>query len=173
MSPILAGMLTVLCATQDADPTQRIMQRIDAELQDYRRKLVGEIRRTILEELERARAGSKPERPEGPRHGLVPETPKPSNTPVLLGISVDEFTDEDRKALKVPGGMKIAGVRGPAKKAGVRAGDILLEIDGDPVTERTIGGTLSRYAPGDAAKLTVLRDGKRQTLKVVFSERQP
>ena len=176
MLPLLAAALSMTCAVQDGDPTPRIMERIDAELQEYRRRLVGEIRRTILEELERARAGQAPKSKPKPKPKDAPK-PEPDSKPkgesrVLLGISVDDFTDAERRALDVPGGLKIADVRGPAKAAGMRAGDILLEIGGKPVTERNIVDLLSRYAPGDTAKLTVLREGSRKTLNVTFAGRE-
>ena len=51
MIAILVGFLAVVPAVQDGDPTQRIMDRIDRELREYRRRLVIEVRKTILEEL--------------------------------------------------------------------------------------------------------------------------
>ena len=172
MISILVGILSVVPAVQDGDPTQRIMKRIDQELREYRRRMVVEVRKTILEELQRAKARvPQPRKPE-PKAEPGPAEPPARENPVLLGITVDDFTDAERKALDVPGGLKIAGVRGPAQEAGVRAGDILLEIGGEPVTERNIVELLSRYDPGDQAELTVLRKGKRRMLKVVFSERK-
>ena len=167
MIAILVGFLTVVPAVQDGDPTQRIMDRIELELRKYRLRLVMEVRKTILDELKRAEARvPKPD----PKPKSESADPPVRENRVFLGITVDDFTDAERKALDVPGGMKIAGVRGPALKAGVRAGDILLEIGGKPVTERNIVELLSRYEPGDKVDLTVLRKGKRSTLKVVFSK---
>ena len=167
MIAILVGFLTVVPAVQDGDVTQRIMDRIDLELRGYSRRLIMEVRKTIREELER----TKSRVPKAdPKPKSESEDPPVRENRVFLGITVDDFTDAERKALDVPGGMKIAGVRGPAQKAGVRAGDVLLEIGGKPVTEGNIVELLSRYHPGDKADLTVLRKGKRSTLKVVFSE---
>ena len=163
MIAILAGFLTVVPAVQDGDLTQRIMDRIDTELREYRLRLFAEVRKTIREELRRAE--SRLEKDE-------PADPPARGVRVFLGITVDEFTDAERKALDVPGGLKIAGVRGPAQKAGVRAGDVLLEIGGTSVTERNIVKTLSRYAPGDKASLEVLRSGERRTLTVGFAGRK-
>ena len=160
MIAILVGFLTVVPAVQDGDLTQRIMDRIDAELREYRMRLVGQVKKTILEELQRAKSRVPKDEPADPPAG---------ENRVFLGITVDEFTEAERKALNVPGGMKIAGVRGPAQKAGVRAGDVLLEIGGKPVTERNIVKILSRYAPGDKAPLKVLRSGEQHTLEVVFA----
>jgi serine protease Do len=90
----------------------------------------------------------------------------------MLGLTADDFTDAERKSLGVGGGIKVASVRGPAEQAGIKAGDVLLELGGTPVTEETIGRTLEKFQPGDQAEAVLIRDKKRMTVKVTLAERK-
>ena len=91
---------------------------------------------------------------------------------VLLGIVADDMTDAERKALGIGGGIKVAGVRGPALDAGIKMGDILVEFDGEPVTEDRIGDLLSKHQPGDRVPVKVLRAKQTVKLTVVLGERK-
>ena len=53
--------------------------------------------------------------------------------PGQLGLSLRALTPEERQQARVDQGMVIAKVGGPAAKAGIEAGDLLLEINGKPV----------------------------------------
>lgn len=59
----------------------------------------------------------------------------------------------------------------PAAKAGIKEGDIITKFDGQPVNEENpLNSYINKKKPGDAATLTVLRDGKEQQIKVTFEE---
>ncbi len=137
---------------------KRILDRVEREIRESHDRLRAEIRAIIRAEV--ARAGDK--------------TPpaSPARKKVMLGVTADDFTDAERKALGVGGGIKVAAVRGPADQAGLKPGDILLELGGTPVTEETIGKTLEKYQPGDTAEAVVLRDKKRMTVKITLAERK-
>ena len=61
---------------------------------------------------------------------------------------------------------------GPADKAGLKAGDVVAEVDGAPVTDvRAVGKLISDHKPGDEVTLKVLRDGKEQQVKVKVGKR--
>ncbi|HEV3231236.1 MAG TPA: trypsin-like peptidase domain-containing protein [Candidatus Dormibacteraeota bacterium] len=62
---------------------------------------------------------------------------------------------------------------GPAEKAGVKQGDIVVSIDGTDVgVDNTVIGILSHHKVGDKVKLSVLRYGSsRQTIEVTLGER--
>jgi S1-C subfamily serine protease len=161
--PALVALLAAAgtaAAQQDDERTKRILDRVEKEIRDSETRLRDEIRALIRAELRKESTPSaKPE----------PETPRRR---VLLGVTADEFTDAERKALGVGGGIKVGDVRGPAEKAGLKAGDILLELDGKPVTEETVGRVLETKKPGDEVEATLLRGAKREKVRIQLAERK-
>jgi serine protease Do len=91
-----------------------------------------------------------------------------------LGIRFQPLTADLAKSfgLDTDKGALIANVDKdtPAEKAGLKAGDIILEYDGKPIIE---GNELPRYVamtPIDKkVKLSIFRDGKRQEVGVVIA----
>ncbi len=161
MTTLAALAVSLLASAGFQDPQdprmKRIVERVEREIRDSHERLRGQIRDIIRAEL--ARVGPAPD-------------PAPARKKVLLGVTADDFTDAERKALGVGGGIKVAAVRGPAEQAGIKAGDVLVELGGAAVTEETIVRTLEKYQPGDSAEAVVLREGKRTTLKITFAERK-
>ena len=51
-----------------------------------------------------------------------------------LGVAVRPLTPDERAQANVSGGLLVEQVSGPAAKAGVEAGDIVLALDGQPVS---------------------------------------
>ncbi len=95
-----------------------------------------------------------------------------------LGVTLQGGTiDEDTSAaLGIPKnqGELIAGVEpsGPAAKAGLRAGDVVVKVNGQAVTpDQTLSYLVSNVKPGSTARLDVLRDGKPVTLSVTAAPR--
>lgn len=61
-------------------------------------------------------------------------------------------------------GIKLTGVRAgsPAEQAGLKAGDIIVELAGKPVTDlQTYADALYSHKPGETVKIVFLREGKR------------
>ena len=59
-----------------------------------------------------------------------------------------------------------------AEKAGLRAGDVLVAFDGEPVTDlRGYSTLLKSKQPGDTVEVTVLRDGEEKTVTATLGER--
>lgn len=63
---------------------------------------------------------------------------------------------------------------GPADKAGMKAGDLIVELAGVPVKNvETYAQTLYAQEPGKEIDIVVLRDGERKTLKVKLGSKAP
>jgi serine protease Do len=61
---------------------------------------------------------------------------------------------------------------GPADRAGVRQGDVVVSVAGQPVTpDQTLAYLVSRQAIGTRIPLEILRDGRRSTVNVMIAER--
>ena len=71
-------------------------------------------------------------------------------------------------------GLALPGCsEGPAEKAGVRAGDVLVAVNGNPVTRSSVMLDLvAALTPGQDARLTVIRE-RRETELVVIVGRRP
>jgi S1-C subfamily serine protease len=93
-----------------------------------------------------------------------------------VGIEPMELTAElaETFGLKQTEGVIVTGVlqNGPAANAGLRPGDLLLKVAGQPV--KNVGELLTQIAsltPGKAAKLEVVRRNQTLTLDVTPAQR--
>jgi S1-C subfamily serine protease len=72
------------------------------------------------------------------------------------------------------GGVVIAGVvdGGPAERAGLEAGDLVVSVDGERVTTlRELYGAIWRKAAGEALRLAALRDASIRVFEIVAGDR--
>lgn len=74
-------------------------------------------------------------------------------------------------------GLIIAGIyrNSPAYKAGLHPGDILLELNGQPIVDdgHQAMNTIAQAKPGETTRFTIFRDGKKHNIDVVTAERPP
>jgi len=61
------------------------------------------------------------------------ESPKPGNVVGRLGLTLSELSAEQRRELGISGGLLIDDAQGPALKAGIRRGDVLMAINNQDV----------------------------------------
>jgi len=94
-----------------------------------------------------------------------------------LTITADLATKEK---LTVQNGALVRGdnsgpavaVNSPAKKAGIQAEDIILEINGKKIDQNnSLSNVIQQYNVGDQISLKILRDGKEITVPVTLEER--
>jgi serine protease DegQ len=93
-----------------------------------------------------------------------------------IGIESQDITPElaDSFGLARKSGAIIAGVvrNGPADRAGIRPGDILLTVQGKPVSDTSqMLALIAQLAPGEKAQLTVMRKNREATLDVMVGKR--
>jgi hypothetical protein len=89
------------------------------------------------------------------------QSPGAGNAP-RLGIMPDYEAEKP--------GVLVGGLSkdGPAEKGGLKAGDLIVEIGGRPVTNlNTYMAVMAQQRPGEPLAVTVVRDGKKVQLKVV------
>jgi serine protease Do len=94
-----------------------------------------------------------------------------------LGVSMQPLNAELASALRLPDtrGVLVAGVEpgSPAASAGVKAGDVVVGIDGRPVAlARDLAVAVAEAAPRSTATLTLLRDGQRVEQVVTLGQRE-
>src|SRR5881296_2625495 len=92
-----------------------------------------------------------------------------------LGIAIQDVTDElaGTFGVREREGVLVAEVikGGPAEAAGVRQGDVIVELNGAPIKEvPELQRRVAAVAPGQPVKLKVIRDRKPVTLAVTVSE---
>jgi serine protease Do len=93
-----------------------------------------------------------------------------------LGVTLTPLTAQLAAYFGVSDGMLVSSVepQTPAAQAGVRAGDVLMAIDGRPVrTQGDVTNAIRRAAPGASLDVTLMREKKQMTVKVVLSDREP
>ena len=90
-----------------------------------------------------------------------------------LGVRIQEVTKEiaEVEKLKKPEGALVASVgqNSPADKAGIKAGDIILEFDGKKIdTMRTLPKVVANTEVGKSVQLKIWRDKKSFTKRLVL-----
>ncbi len=93
-----------------------------------------------------------------------------------IGVEPQDVTPELAEAFKLPrkDGAIIAGVMrgGPADKAGVKVGDILFAVEGQPVTGTTsMLNVIAQLKPGRTARFRFVRDGREIDLNIMVGKR--
>ena len=96
-----------------------------------------------------------------------------------LGVGIDEVDNETlatHLGVKTGHGVIVTQVfaNGPAAKAGVKEGDVITALGGKPVQDmRSLQWAVAELPKGDPLKLSVIHDGKPETLSVVIAEQPP
>ncbi len=95
-----------------------------------------------------------------------------------IGVEPQDMTPEIAESfgLDAKQGALIAAVvqGGPADKAGVKPGDVLASVDGQPITDTTaLLNAIAQLKPGVDIKMKVIRRGKPAELTVTIGKRPP
>lgn len=93
-----------------------------------------------------------------------------------VGVEVQDLTPELVESFRLSDtkGVLIANVvdGGPAQRAGVKAGDVLVEVAGKPVGDTaTMLNVVAAVQPGKTATLRLLRNGKPLSLSLTVGKR--
>ncbi|MCC5916921.1 MAG: Do family serine endopeptidase [Cryomorphaceae bacterium] len=91
----------------------------------------------------------------------------------FMGVHISDLTPAKARELKIENrrGAYVSSVSegGAAEKAGIKEGDLILEVDGREVTNSSrLREIIGRKRPGDEALVTVVREGKNHNFKMVL-----
>ncbi len=92
----------------------------------------------------------------------------------FLGVTSQPLSADCSGQLGVDQGAVVADVASGsgAAKAGIKQGDVIVEIDGTKVDSvDDVASTVRKHAPGDQIDVVIVRDGKQQTVTVTLGER--
>ncbi|MEO5695523.1 MAG: Do family serine endopeptidase [Burkholderiaceae bacterium] len=130
-------------------------------LQVFRRGAYRDLSVSVIEfETERV-AGSSTQEP----------ADKPQASPGILGLTVVDLTDAQRRELKLKAGVRVEAVEGVAARSGVREGDVLLSIDNAEINSaKQFEGLVAKLPKaravtmlvrrGDSVNFLILRPGR-------------
>jgi len=84
-----------------------------------------------------------------------------------LGLAVQDLTEAQRQQLEVSGGVVVGGVDGPAARAGLRQGDVVIAVNGEQIGSAKQFKTLLDKAPdGKPVALLIQRGDMRMYVPV-------
>ena len=92
--------------------------------------------------------------------GVEPQVPQDPTTADHLGLRTRSLSPEELKALALDGGVLVEQAVGSSKKAGLRAGDIIIAVNGDRIQDqKELKERLSPKKEKDSVALLIQRQG--------------
>ncbi len=122
-----------------------------SSLQVYRRGNSRDIVVTVAE-FEPDRTARRPAAAEP---GSAPQTAKS-----VLGVTVSDLSDSQKRDLRVRGGVRVDAVEGPAARAGLREGDVILSVDNTEVSDAKQFATIVGKVERSRAVSVLVRRGE-------------
>ena len=167
----LAVALPALAQDQDKEALKRdLLKEVEKRLKTEDERLLKDIEKVIEEELNKSGKAPKAAPKQEPKAEPKAEAPK-RKARGYMGVKLADLSDEDKKALNLKGGLKVAEIveGGPAAKGGLLVDDVITTVDGRAIdTMQELAPVMAAAGPGASVKLDVLRDGKKKTVTVVL-----
>src|SRR5215207_4645049 len=93
----------------------------------------------------------------------------------FIGVQIQPVTKEVAEAIglkEARGALVAEAVKGsPAEKAGIKTGDTILAVEGQPIREaRDLSRRIAAYAPGRTVQVTVYRDGQERQVSLEIAK---
>ena len=167
----------------------KILKEVEERLNEENKRVMEEVKKILDEELAKLDEEEAPKKEPPKKEPPKKEPPKKeppkkeppkkhpgSDQPGYLGVYPDDLKEGMRALLKLKEGegVLLVGVaeEGPAAKAGVKANDIVLAVDGQKVgsTDELRNAVMAHHA-GESVKLSVLRKKEKLEIEVTLAER--
>jgi serine protease Do len=92
-----------------------------------------------------------------------------------LGVQIQPVTDDIAESLGIESteGAIVADAQasGPAKSAGIQAGDVIIAVNGQSVADpKALSQTIARFEPGRKITVTIVREGDERELEVTLGD---
>jgi hypothetical protein len=164
------GAEVVRRVTLERSPQERLVIRTTPEIKKRMK-----VKRPDMKEMEIEIPDVEGEAPEIKIERMAPGTPMMGSAGGFLGVGVEDLPADMWKKHGDRGVLVNEVVDGsPAASVGLKAGDVILSIDGEDVTGPTdlVEGIRSR-GPGDVVVLDVVRNGEPMMMKAELTGRGP
>ncbi len=123
----------------------------------WRKGAQQDVKVTVVELPDDSPKGRKP----------APKPPKPEQAANALGLHVSNLSDAQRKELRIDAGVLVDATEGMAARAGLRPGDVILQIDRTEVRDaKAFDAQTARLDPKKSVVLLVLRENAAQYVVV-------
>jgi serine protease Do len=97
----------------------------------------------------------------------APKKAKPDGAPNALGLQVSDLSEAQRKELGLEAGVRVDASEGAAARAGLRAGDLILQINNVEVSDaKSFNAQVAKLDPKKSVALLVRRDAATQYLVI-------
>ncbi len=160
---------------QDKDALKKdLLKEVEKRLKSEDEKLLKDIEKLIDQELKGGKtpqAGPKAEAKPEPKAAPKDEAPK-RKARGYMGVRPTDLTDEEKKDLGIKSGIKVVEVvpGGPAEKAGLKADDVIVTIDGKAMdSPQDVPSMVQAAGAGATLKVEYLREGKKKTANVLLA----
>ena len=92
---------------------------------------------------------------------------KPEQRANALGLVVSDLTDAQKKELKIDGGVIVDATEGPAARSGLRAGDVILQLNNNDVRDaRQFNALVAKLEPRKTTVVLVRRGDASQFVPI-------
>ena len=117
------------------------------------------LRRGVTKEIAITVGEFEADKPVAKAGGAAPEKKaEPAASVQLLGLTVSDLSDAQKKELKLRGGVRVDAVAEPALRAGIREGDVITQIANTEVPDtKTFGQVLSKLDKGKSVSVLLRR----------------
>jgi serine protease Do len=93
----------------------------------------------------------------------------------MIGVTIQRVDADLAASLNLPAARGVivtsVGAGGPAEKAGIKRGDVIVKVNNQTIIDdNSLRVQIASMAPGSTTNITLLRDGREQTVQLTLAE---